>query len=121
MIVAFDCKGTLDAFPKQLGEMMTALKAAGNIVYVLTGTSGDTVTDDQKLELRGYLASIGVVPDMYTDVLAVPEPHPDNKAQACADFNIAVLFDNKKSTADTINQATGGKTLVLVPWATREK
>jgi hypothetical protein len=121
VIVAFDVKGTLDAWPKQLGEVMTALKASGDVIYILTGISADAVAEDDETACRAYLASVGITPAMFDQLVIVPKPHPSNKAAVCVEHHIDVLFDNKKSTAELVTEATGGTTLCVVPWATREK
>lgn len=120
MRVAFDVKGTLDAWPKQLGETMTAYKAAENIVVVLTGITDPHVTADDIATARAYLAKIGITKAMYDELIVCPAPHPKSKAAACAEHKIDVLFDNKKATAKRCAKVSPD-TLVLVPWTTREK
>lgn|SRR5487761_1185160 len=118
MIVAFDVKGTLDAFPKQFGEMMTALKAADNEVIVLTGVTTPHVTQQDVQLAKQYLSKIGITPAMYDRLVVCPKPHPVSKAAAVKQYGIQVLFDNKKATAKAV--ASEGA-LCLVPWPTKEK
>lgn len=118
MIIAFDVKGTLDAWPKQLGEVMTALKAADNQIIVLTGVSAKQVTPDDLRTAKSYLSSVGVTPAMYDRLVICPAPHPQSKADAVKQYGIQVLFDNKKATAKKVS-AEGA--LALVPWSTKEK
>lgn len=118
MNVGFDTKGTLDAWPKELGEMMTALKAAENIIYVITGISAPHVSEDDVTVAKAYLSKIGITPAMYDHLVVCPAPHPTSKAAAVKEYGIDVLIDNKKATAKKVSKLG---CLALIPFSTEEK
>lgn len=118
MIVAFDVKGTLDAWPKQLGEIMTALKAAENEIIVLTGVTTPHVAPSDITTAKQYLLKIGITTAMYDRLVVCPAPHPKSKAAAVKQYGIQVLIDNKEATA---KKASKQGALCLVPWSTAEK
>jgi hypothetical protein len=116
--VAIDVKGTADAFPHQMSELMSALKAAGNGVVILTGVEKDRVGQADVDTVRSYLDQCGITPAMYDQIIVCPRPHPKHKVQAMKDNDIDLLVDNKKSSA---RKATKAGLMAMVPWATREK
>lgn len=118
MNVGFDLKGTLDAWPKQLGETMTALKENENVIYIITGITAPHVSDDDIAAAKGSLNKIGITPAMYDHLVVCPAPHPKSKAAAVKEFGIDILFDNKAATAKKVSKLG---CLALVPWSTEEK
>ena len=97
MTIGFDIDGTLDAFPTIIQHMMSAFKAAGDRIVILTGTDGTRVNQDQIDAKRTYLANMGVSSDLYDALIVCPDPHDVNKAKAVQSENILVIFDNDKA------------------------
>jgi len=118
MQVAFDLDNTIDAAPKQMQSMMSAFKAAGYKVVVLTGTENE-VTETVWQAKANYLNELGCGA-CWTQlvVLAHGKNGPSEvKAEWCKDNDVDVLIDNSKDNARAAIAA--GVPLVLVPWATR--
>ena len=114
----WDIDGTADADPPLMREMMTALRAAGHRVDILTGISADEVTDTDLAMKRNYLNELGISQGVaYATLYAVAKPHDLNKAAFCQDNGVDCLIDNDKVNAKAC-AAMG--VLVLVPWATRQ-
>lgn len=118
MNVGFDMKGTLDAWPKQLGEMMTALKEDENVIFIITGITAPHVNEEDVETAREALNKIGITPAMYDHLIVCPAPHPKSKSAAVKEHKIQVLIDNKLATA---KKASKLGCLCLVPYATSEK
>lgn len=118
MNVAYDMKGTLDAWPKQLGETMTALKENDNVIYIITGITAPHVNDDDVTAAQESLNKIGITPAMYDHLVVCPAPHPKSKAAAVKEHKIDILVDNKIATAKKVAKLG---CLVLVPFSTAEK
>lgn len=116
MNIAIDIDGTIDSFPRVFQSLMSALTAAGHHVYVITGVSEDKVTQADIDAKRQYLTSIGISDDDYFKLIICPKPHPKNKAACVTANDIALLIDNKKSTA----KATKAQCAVLVLWNSKE-
>jgi acid phosphatase class B len=116
MLAAFDVDGVIDAFPTQFLSIMQALRSAGHEVWVLTGTTGDTATDEDLANKKSYLESLGCG-DCWDKLVVVPQPHPENKASWIQENGIDILFDNSKHNA----KAAKDLCPVLVLWQTREK
>ena len=93
---AVDIDGVVDAFPRVLGALVSALSAAGHHVYIMTGIDEDTVSDADVEAKRGYLSSLGVGPDTYHELVVLPQPHPANKAEALKANGCGVLVDNNR-------------------------
>ena len=94
MNVAFDVDVLLDAAPAIMQSFCSALVAAGHHVYVITGVEADTVTPTDIVNKTRYLTGLGFGKGTFTQVIVVPDPHPENKAKAIEDNKIEVLFDN---------------------------
>lgn len=118
MNVGFDMKGTLDAWPKQLGETMTALKENDNVIFIITGITDPHVNDDDITAAKESLNKIGITPAMYDHLIVCPAPHPKSKAAAVKEHKIEILIDNKIATA---KKASKLGCLCLVPYSTAEK
>ena len=115
---AFDIDGVISAFPGQMGSLMSALVAAGFHVWVITGVTGDTVTPEDVEAKREFLTNLGVGPDLYHELLVLPDPHPENKARAIEENHIQVLVDNAKGN---IKAAAAVGAVGLLLWNNREK
>lgn len=96
MNVAYDIDGCADSFPRVAQSTMSALKAAGHHVTVLTGVEAPQATAADQTAKAHYLSSLGIGPDDYNDLVVVPKPHPKNKAQIIKSKGINMLFDNNK-------------------------
>lgn len=97
---------------------MTALKAADDVVYVLSGVGEGNVTSEDPRVAEAYLESVGITSAMYDHLILVADPHPKNKLKVIEELGIQVLVDNKKKTA---RKASKAGVFALVPWSTREK
>ena len=119
MKVAVDLDNTIDATPKQFQSLMTALRAAGHLVIVLTGTAEDVASQTVWDEKANYLATLGCGTcwDQMTIVASPDGDGADAKAKWCDDNGVDILIDNSKDNARAATEA--GVSLVLVPWATR--
>ena len=120
MNIAFDLDNTIDATPKQMQSLMSALMAAGHHIVVLTGTD-DPVVDPIDWQAKAdYLNSIGCGQcwnELVVQSHAEPLDGPTVKAQYCRQHDVDVLIDNSKDNARAATAA--GVPLVLVPWASR--
>ena len=120
--VAVDLDGTIDAYPRQLQSLCSALKAAGFEVNVVTGTSGARPTKEEVAQRTEYLNNLGFTDSAYDGpvvCLAATQQDPLHKvkAQWCKDNHVDVLIDNNTKNAKA---ATELGILALVPWATRQ-
>ena len=121
MRVAVDVDGTLDANPRQMQSIMSALMAAGHIVSVLTGTSNTVATQADFDNKVAYLTSLGCN-ECWNDMTVIAHTDADladQKAAWCATNGVDVLIDNTVANVKAANDA--GVDLVLVPWASRVK
>jgi hypothetical protein len=59
MKVAIDVDGCIDAAPRELQSLCSALIAAGHEVDVVTGNSDSPVTAQDRQEKLNYLNSLG--------------------------------------------------------------
>ena len=114
---AVDVDGVLDAFPREMGSLVAALTAAGRHVYIITGIDEDTVTAKDTEAKRDFLTSLGVGPDTYFQLIVIPQPHPELKAQALKDNDCGVLVDNNR---ENIRAATAEGVVGLYLYNTRE-
>lgn len=114
---AVDIDGTIDAFPRVCQTLMSALTAAGHHVYVITGIEEDTVTAADKAAKADYLVSLGVSPECYHELIVLPLPHPELKAQALKDNDCGVLVDNNR---ENIRVAAAEGVVGLYLYNTRE-
>lgn len=124
MRVGIDCDGTIDAAPRQFQSMMSALRAAGHVVTVVTGNSSPQVNAQDFAEKANYLNQLGCG-ECYDD-LVVLAAHPagetndlhDRKAQWLMENHVHCFIDNSKQNCKAAVKA--GVPLVLCPWASRE-
>jgi hypothetical protein len=119
VLVAVDLDGTIDAFPRELQSMMSALRAAGHEVEVVSGANTDTVTQsdvDAKAEL---LASLGCG-ECYDRLVVLPGPESavaERKTAYLRSVNASMLIDNRK---ENVKSATDAGILALLPWGSKE-
>ena len=120
MRVAVDIDGTINAAPGEFLALMTALKASGVMVTVLTGSADDPVTQKDFDEKVQFLTGLGCGECWYdmTVLGATGDDLSAAKAKWCDENSVDVLIDNNKDNAKAAVAA--GVKLVLVPWATRE-
>jgi hypothetical protein len=117
VLVAIDLDGTIDSAPEVWSVILMALRTSNIQVAIVTGWDDDTVPPEAMLAKITYLNKIGVGQECYDELVVVPHPLHEYKAQWLADHNAAVLIDNK---VENVNAAPEG-VLTLVPWATRIK
>jgi|SRR5215472_12098444 len=116
MLCAFDLDGCIDAFPREFQSIMSALKAAGHRIVVVTGTADVAATEQVFHEKAEYLASLGCG-ECYDQLIVVAHPSEDvadMKADVLEDIEASVLFDNRKKNAKK------APCLTLVPWQSRK-
>ena len=119
MRVAVDIDGTLNAAPAQFVNLLSAIKAAGYHVSILTGASDNPVTQQTFDDKAGFLCNLGLsecYDDMTVISTAIKGGLANAKANWCRDNSVDILADNSKSNARAAAQYVP---LVLVPWATR--
>jgi hypothetical protein len=117
MNVAFDIDGTLDAFPSVMLALCSALIAAGNHVYIITGVEADKVTPADVAAKTSYLTGLGFGKGTYTQLIVIPEPHDENKAKECKDNDIELLIDNSVPNV----KAAKGVCACLLLWNNKKK
>lgn len=127
MMVCVDLDDTIDSFPAEMRAIMTSLTACGHTVWVVTGTENPDPTETDCKEKQFLLTQLGFtrttpavhgqpgVSGQYDNIVVLPPPHPENKAQWLKDNGADLLIDNDKANA----QAASDICLVLVPWQTR--
>ncbi len=123
MHIAFDLDNTLDTSPAEMQSIMAALKSAGHQISIITGTSSDLPTDQDRIDKAQYLKSLGF-DDLYHWLIVVGDPPHARKAQVCAKGvtlpdgsripKVDVLVDNSIQNARLASKHS----LVLVPWNT---
>jgi hypothetical protein len=99
--------------------MMSALRAAGHVVEVVTGSSGDTVTPEDAASKAQLLASLGMG-ECYDRLVVVPGPQSevaDRKTAYLRSVEASMLIDNRK---DNCKAATAAGILALCPWGSKE-
>ena len=119
MKIAFDLDNTIDANPHHMQSLMSALKAAGQHVAVVTGTGDDVATEAEWKRKFDYLASLGCSA-CWNELIVLAhdgKPIEEVKAAYLKDNGYDILFDNSKDNAKEATKA--GIPLVLVPWASR--
>lgn len=67
MIFCFDMDGTLTKHPEVLGEMMASLKKNGHIVYILTGSLGETPLAQLNAYRLKQASELGIHPETHFD------------------------------------------------------
>jgi len=119
MKIAVDLDNCIDATPKQMQSIMSALMAAGHSVTVLTGSSVSPLTEADWQDKANYLTSLGCGScwDNLVILAHSVDGIADVKAKWLADNGYDVLIDNSKDNARAATAA--GVNLVLVPWASR--
>ena len=119
--IALDIDGTIDAFPVIFQHMIAGWKAAADHVYILTGITAPTATDEDYANKAAYLTSMGITPDAYYQLYIVPHTkdmdHAQAKAQFIQDNHIDLLIDNN---VDNI-KAAKPYCLALCVWNVKEK
>lgn len=116
MLHAIDINGTIDADPALFQHLMSALRAAGDQVAVLTGVHGSpTVTPADVQAKRARLAELAFT--AYDQLVVFPDVGnlPALKADWCSQQGASTLIDNDRGNAE----AAASECMVLVPWATR--
>lgn len=116
MQIAVDIDGTVDAAPHQFERLLSALRAAGHYVIMLSGSGNHPPSGNSYKTKCNYLSGLGLA-ECWDELVIVTGDVAQLKAQWCQDNNIHVLIDNSKSNAEAASKA--GVALVLVPWATR--
>lgn len=111
MNVAVDFDGTIDSFPREFQSLISALCGAGHQVYVLTGSDGQTVTQEVIDGKKAILAALGIT--VYTAVVVVPDPHDANKAQFIKDNSVTLFLDNNRDNIKCAVKETGCASLLL--------
>jgi hypothetical protein len=119
MKIALDLDNTIDAAPKQMQSLMSALKSTGHDVTVLTGSSSEPMTEQDWQDKANYLNGLGCGA-CWDSLVVLSHANGDTadlKAKWCKDNSVDILIDNSKDNAKAATAA--GIPLVLVPWATR--
>lgn len=111
MKVGFDIDGTVDENPPVYQSLMSALKAAGHQVIILTGCSAKHPTQQDVNEKTGYLKQIGLG-CAYDRIVVFGDPPHKAKAKWIRDNNVDLLVDNSVKNA----QLAAKYTTVLLPW-----
>ena len=111
MRVGFDIDGTIDADPANFQSLMSALRAAGHVVIVMTGCSSPQPTQQDLQDKIGYLNSLGLG-HCWDQIVVFPAPPHKAKGKFCRDNNISILFDNSVPNA----KHAAKYSTVLVPW-----
>ncbi len=114
-LVAVDIDGTIDAEPSLMQGLMSALKAAGHQVVVVTGCGQETPEPEDVIHKAEYLQSLGCAA-CYDQLVVLGEPADERKAEWLKANGADVLFDNSKANA----KAAAGTCPVLVPWQSRK-
>ena len=120
MWIAVDIDGTVDSAPSEMESIMSALKACGHRVTILTGTQMDQATAQDFTDKANFLNALGCG-QCWDDLTVLASPDGDVaplKAQWLASNGVDVLIDNDKQNARAASAA--GVKLVLVPWASRQ-
>ena len=111
MHVGVDLDGTVDLDPANMASLMTALRAAGHRVSVLTGASTKHPTQDDLDNKADYLRELGMG-SAWDSLVVFPSPPAKPKAKWCRKHHVDILIDNDANNA----QAASKHCAVLVPW-----
>jgi len=111
MKVALDINGTIDADPVDYESLMSALRAAGHQVVILTGCSSPKPTKADIKEKADYLQSIGCG-HCYDKLKVFGDPPHEAKAKYCKKHHVDILIDNSVKNA----QLASEHCTVLLPW-----
>jgi hypothetical protein len=109
--VAIDLDGVLDEDPAMFASMMTALRAAGHKVSVVTGCSSKKPSQTDIDEKSQLLSTLGMG-HAYDQLVVIGDPPHKAKAKWCKQNKVDALIDNDVQNA---NRASKYCT-VLVPW-----
>ncbi len=115
MLACFDIDGTIDAEPSLMQGLMSALKAAGHQIVVLTGCGQETPEPEDTIHKAEYLQSLGCAA-CYDQLVVLGEPADERKAEWLKQHGADLLVDNSKKNA----KAAAGICPVLVPWQSRK-
>ena len=122
MLIASDLDGTLDANPIEMQGLLSALRAAGHRVVVVTGFSGDTVTQEDWNRKLNYLNELGCQ-ECFDELVVIAHPQgfdlPTAKAKWLADNGCDILLDN--TIANVKAASAAGVPLCLVNFTNRIK
>lgn len=115
---AVDIDGTISAAPDQMQDMLSALKACGHRISVLTGCSSEPVTQQDFDDKANFLNKLGFG-ESYDDMTVISNKGnlAKAKAQWCFDNSVDVLIDNNQSNCQQAVKT--GIPLALCPWASR--
>jgi hypothetical protein len=122
MLVASDLDGMISANPIEMQGLLSALRAAGHSVVIITGHSGDTVTQDDWNNKLNYLNKLGCQECFDTLVVIANPPGSDlaaAKANWLSDNACSIFFDN--AVANVKSASAAGVPLCLVNWANKVK
>lgn len=117
--IACDIDGTITSAPYQFENLLTALRAAGHRVTILTGCATVPVTQQNFDEKAQFLMGLGCV-GCWDDMVVFGESDKalaKAKAKWMADNGVSIFIDNDLRNAQ---RATKVVPLVLVPWTTRK-
>ena len=122
MNIGIDIDGTVDSFPILFQHLIAGWTAAGDHVFIITGVSTPTVTDDDYTNKVGYLTAMGIPPSIYYKLIIVPagvdeSGHAAQKLQVLKDNNITALFDNNVENIKAATEVCAGFLL----WNVKEK
>jgi hypothetical protein len=121
MRVCIDLDGTIDAFPREMQSLMSALQAAGHHVDVVTGVRDAAPSQQAVDEKKQLLRSLGC--GQCYDSLVVVQYDPkslevaDNKVEYLKSVGCAMFIDNNKGN---VKAATKAGILSLLPWGAKE-
>lgn len=111
MKFAFDIDGTIDSDPAAFQTLMSALRAGGNQVVIITGCSSKKPTKQDKAEKAEYLEHLGCG-DCYDKLVVLGDPPHKKKARYCKKHHVDILIDNSVKNA----QLAADYCTVLLPW-----
>lgn len=112
--IAVDINGTIDAAPAVFESLLSALRAAGHQVVILTGCSAPKPTKQDVAEKAQLLESLGCGA-CYDKLVVFGDPPHKGKAKWCKKHNVDCLIDNSVKNA----QLASKYTTVLLPWASK--
>ncbi len=121
MNIGLDIDGTIDSFPNLFQHLIAGWSAAADHVYIITGITADTVTDDDHAAKVGYLTGLGIPPEMYYQLVVLSHKAGEDVAQAKAEFirdnHITLLIDNNVENCKAAKQYAA----VFCLWNVKEK
>lgn len=93
MKVGFDLNGTIDEDPVSFESLMSALRANGHKVVILTGCSAPTPTKQDRREKKHLLNSIGCG-HCYDKLVVFGDPPHKAKAKWIKKHHVDLYIDN---------------------------